>query len=130
MLYLPITRNWSYSRTAQNVYLGCAVLSFALVATLVGVHLAMPLSGVAPLNAPARMLINVILLPEILGTALLWTAMWYYWFSFDRSHYFKRFLFSLLLLFVAPFGTLLYYFVVYRRSVGQEQPANSLVSTS
>jgi hypothetical protein len=128
MLYPPISREWLYSRMAQRTYLGCAVLSLALIATLVGVHLAMPLAGAASLNAPARMLINVILLPEILGTALLWIAMWYYWFSFDRNHYLKKFGFFLLLFFLAPFGTLLYYFVIYRTSMLHEQPESSFVS--
>jgi hypothetical protein len=54
--------------------------------------------------------------------------MWYYWFSFDRNHYFKKFVFFLLLFFLVPFGTLLYYFVIYRTSMLHEQPENSLVS--
>jgi hypothetical protein len=130
MLYLPISRRWLFSPAAQRIYLGCAVLTFALVATLVGVNLAMPLAGAASLNPTARLVVKVLLLPEILGTALLWIAMWYHWFSFDQSHYFKKFLFFLLLFFVAPFGTLFYYFVAYRRNVLHEQARSSLVPTS
>lgn len=121
MLYLPISRGWLFSPTAQRIYLQCALLTFALLATLIGVSLAMPLAGTASLTRPARLVVKVLLLPEILGTASLWIAMWYYWFSFDRSHYLKKFLFFLLLFFLAPFGTLFYYFVVYRRNVLQEQ---------
>jgi hypothetical protein len=44
----------------QGIYLGCAILALSLIATLVGVHLAMPLAGAASLNAPARMLINIV----------------------------------------------------------------------
>jgi hypothetical protein len=129
MFHLPIGRGWLFSRMARRIYLGCAVLALALVATLIAVNLAMPMAGAASLNAPARLVVKVLLLPEILGTALLWIAMWYYWFSFDQSHYLKKFVFFLLLFFIAPFGTLLYYLVIYRRSMLNEQPASSLVPT-
>jgi len=26
----------------------------------------------------------------IIGTATLWVAMWYFWFTFDRSQWWKR----------------------------------------
>jgi len=117
MLYLPISRGWLLSRNAQHVYLGCAVLTLALIATLVGVRLAMPAAGATALNRQARSVLRLLLLPEILGSGLLWVAMWYFWFSFDRSHYLKKAGSFILLFFLAPFGTLIYYFLAYRQSV-------------
>ncbi|HEY3971469.1 MAG TPA: hypothetical protein VGM18_00610 [Candidatus Sulfotelmatobacter sp.] len=117
MLYLPISRGWLLSRTAQHIYLGCAVLTFALVGTIIGTHLALSVIGGNALTSEARILVNFLLLPEIAGAALLWVAMWYFWFGFDRSHYAKKAFWFVLLFFLAPFGTLLYYFVTYRRDV-------------
>ena len=117
MLYLPINRNWVLSPTAQHIYLGCAVLTLALVATLVGVHLAISAAHAAALNTDARSAVRFLLFPEILAAAVLWVAMWYFWFGFDRSHYVKRALSFVLLFFFGPLGTLFYYFVTYRRRV-------------
>lgn len=61
------------------------------------------------------MLVKVILFPEILGAGLLWIAMWYFWFGFDRSYYLLKALSFVLLFFIGPLGTLIYYFVAYRR---------------
>jgi len=69
------------------------------------------------LNSQARSLVRFLLFPEILGTALLWIAMWYFWFGFDRSHYLKKAVSFALLFFLPPIGTLLYYFLTYRHLV-------------
>ena len=123
MLYLPINRSWLFSLTAQRIYFVSALLALALTATLMGVHMAMRVAGTRTLTRDAASVIRALLYPEVLGMAILWAAMWYFWFGFDRSHYFKRTIWFFLLFFVAPFGPLLYYFVVYRRCVSvQAQP--------
>ncbi len=121
MLYLPISRNWIFSLTARRVYLTCAVLTLALIATSVGVHMAMTVARAGALTPAAAALVKVLLYPEILGAALLWIAMWYFWFGFDPSHYLKKALWFMLLAFLAPFGTVIYYFVVYRRSISGQR---------
>jgi hypothetical protein len=117
MLFLPINREWLLSQAAQRIYLGCAVLTFALVATITGTHLAISAAGASALSADARSVVRTILFPEILGTALLWVSMWYFWFGLDRSHYLKKAFSFVLLFFFAPIGTVVYYFVSYRRQV-------------
>src|ERR1700675_4738947 len=117
MLYLPINRSWLFSPIAQRVYLVCALCALALIATLIGIRMAMSASGARALTPPASSLVRTLLYPEILGAALLWIAMWYFWFGFDPSHYLKKAVCFALLFFLAPFGTVLYYFVVYRRLV-------------
>jgi hypothetical protein len=114
VLQLPINHNWLFSQTAPSVYLGCAFLTLALVATLIGTHLAMSVAGARPRTPESRSLVGFLLFPEILGAALLWVAMWYFWFGFDRSHCWKRALSFIWLFFLAPIGTLIYYFVTYR----------------
>ena len=117
MLFLPIRREWLLSRAAQQIYLVCAVLILALLATITGTHLAMSAAGASRLSANARSVVRTILLPEIVGAALLWVSMWYFWFGFDRSHYVKRAFSFVPLFFFPPMGTLIYYFVTYRRQV-------------
>ena len=72
------------------------------------------------LTPAAAQFVRTLLYPEIAGTALLWIAMWYFWFGFDSSHYLKKALWFVFLFFLAPFGTLIYYFVVYRRLVSAQ----------
>jgi len=69
------------------------------------------------LTPDARSVVKLILFPGILGAAVLWVAMWYFWFGFDRSHYLVKTLSFVLLFFLGPLGTLIYYFATYRRLV-------------
>src|SRR5437764_6521520 len=117
MLFLPVKPSWLLLGIAQRIYLACALLTFALIATLIGVQLAIRAAGFSALTVSARPLVKILLFPEILGSALLWVAMWYFWFGFDRAHYLKKAISFLLLFFLVPFGTLFYYFVTYRRRV-------------
>lgn len=117
MLYLPISRGWILSPTAQRIYFASALLALALIATLMGTHMAMSAAGIRALVPPASSVIRTLLYPEVLGAAILWIAMWYFWFGFDRSHYLKKAAWFVCLFLLAPFGTVAYYFVVYRRFI-------------
>ncbi len=117
MLYLPISRSWLFSRTAQRIYFVSALLALALTATLIGVRTAIVAAGTGALNVPTASLVRTLLLPEILGAAVLWAGMWYFSFSFDRSHYLHKAIWFTLLFFLVPLGTIAYYFLVYRRCI-------------
>jgi len=125
VLYLPINPAWVVSLVARRIYFACALLALALIATLTGVHVAMSAAGTAALTPAAASLVRTLLFPEIAGTAVLWVSMWYFWFGFDHSYYLKKAIWFLLLFFFAPFGPVLYYFVVYRRlvPVPEQRPA-------
>src|SRR5258708_30893037 len=117
MLYLPITRSWLFSQTAQRIYFVSALLALALIATLVGVRIAMAPAGTRALVPPASSVVRTLRYPEVAGEAVLWGGMWYFWFGFDSSHYFKKAIWFVGLFFLVPLGTISYYFVVYRRCV-------------
>jgi hypothetical protein len=117
MLFLPISRSWLFSRIAQRVYLVCAFLALAFIATRIGVHTAIAAAGTRALNARAASIVRMLLLPEIFGAATLWIGMWYVWFTFDKSHYLQRAIWFALLFFLVPFSTVGYYFLVYRRKL-------------
>ena len=120
MLYLPIKRSWLFSQTAQRIYFSSALLTLAFIATLLGVRMAMAAVGTRSLAAPASAVVQTLLYPEVAGVAMLWIGMWYFWFGFDSSHYLKKAVWFVLLGFLAPFGTLLYYFLVYRHFVAAQ----------
>ena len=124
MLYLPISRSWLFSPAARRIYLLCALLALGLIATEIGVHMAMSAARTGKLTPAAALFVRTLLYPEIAGTALLWTTMWYFWFGFDSSHYLKKALWFVFLFFLVPFGTLIYYFVVYRRFVSAQALAS------
>ena len=79
--------------------------------------MAMAVAGTTALTQSAASVVRKILFPEVIGAAVLWAGMWYFWFSFDRSHYLLRALWFTILFFLFPLGTVAYYFLVYRRSI-------------
>ncbi|HXM68225.1 MAG TPA: hypothetical protein VN911_15950 [Candidatus Acidoferrum sp.] len=124
MLYLRISRSWLFSQTAQRIYFTSSLLVFAFIGTLIGVRMALAASGARSLAGPASSVVRMLLYPEVTGVAVLWIGMWYFWFGFDTSHYLKKAVWFVLLGFLAPFGTVLYYFFVYRHLVeAQSQDA-------
>jgi hypothetical protein len=119
MLYLPISQSWMVSRRARRTYFICALSSLYLLGTAIAIHSAV-LSASFSLRSnlpPATvLLIQILVWPGVIGTAILWVAMWYFWFSFDASGYFKKTVWCFLLYFLALFAQAFYYFFVYRRS--------------
>ncbi len=117
MLYLPITKSWILSALASRVYFACALLAMALFGILIATSIAVAVSGVRSLaDVPSTLsLVKALILPGVCGTALLSTAMWYFWFTFDRSSWKSKAFWFLPLYLLLPIGPALYYFFVYRR---------------
>jgi hypothetical protein len=102
MIYLAITKSWIISRTARIVYFVCSVLAYMLFGALFAVLFAMGVSGVNSLSAfpLALSLARAILLPEIVGSATVSIAMWYFWFNFDKSSWVRKAFWALPLYFL------------------------------
>jgi hypothetical protein len=117
MLYLPISRGWIISRTARRIYFACALAAFSLFGVWVASLTALRTAGVSSLDAfpAAALVIQVLLWPGIVGTALLSIAMWYFWFEFDNSAWLRKALWFLPLYLFLAIGPAFYYFRVYRR---------------
>ncbi|MGH9496399.1 MAG: hypothetical protein ACRD3B_15470 [Candidatus Sulfotelmatobacter sp.] len=96
-------------------------MSLSLVATLMGVRAALSVARVNALTRDSAAIVRVLLFPEIIGAAILWIAMWYFWFGFDRSHYLKKAGWFVALFFLAPLGPVFYYFFAFRRYVVQAE---------
>ena len=116
-LYLPITKSWILSALASRVYFACALLAMALFGILIATSIAVAVSGVRSLaDVPSTLsLVKALIFPGVCGTALLSTAMWYFWFTFDRSSWKRKAFWFLPLYLLLPIGPALYYFFVYRR---------------
>jgi len=114
MMYVRISRGWLFSRTAQRVYLLCAILDLALLAARIGMVAAVMAAGVSSLSPTAALLVKAFLFPEILGNAVLFIGTSYCWLGFKGSYAKKGFwiVFLKLCLITAP----VYYFAVYRRT--------------
>ena len=118
MLYLPITKSWIISRESRVVYFVCAVLALMFFGALFAILLAMGFSGLRSLSGFPRVLsiARSLLLPGVLGNAILTVAMWYFWFNFDKSSWARKALWAVPLYFLVPIGPALYYFFVYLRN--------------
>jgi hypothetical protein len=115
MLILPISRSWMNSRAARRLYFACSLLALALTGTLMGVRGAQGAIGTHTLPPATAALLRLVLIPEVIGTALLWVAMLYFWFSFDPSSWLKRALWFPFIFFLLPAALALYQFFVYRK---------------
>ena len=121
MMYVLISRTWLFSRTAQRVYLLCAILNLALLATRIGVVAGMSSAGVSTLPPTAALLVKGFLFPEIVGSAVLFVGMSYCWLGFGGSYKKKVLWFVLLNFFLIT--TPIYYFAVYRAISSRETDA-------
>ena len=115
MMILPISRTWMYSRAARRVYLICFVLAIALSGTQAGTGAAHAVNGSRTLPPATAAVLRLALIPEAIGSGLLWVAMLYFWFSFDQSSWLKSALWFPFLFFFIPLALALYYFFVYRK---------------
>lgn len=121
MLILPVSRSWVFSRAARKVYTVCAFMAIVMYGVLVGTRAAQNFVGTRMLPPSTAAILMVILIPAVIATALLWVAMLYFWFGFDRSHWLARAFWFGALYFLAPVGPALYCFIVYRKWTRDDQ---------
>jgi len=114
MMYVRISRNWLFSPTAQRVYLLCAILNLALLATRIGIVAA----GVSTPSPTTVLLLKGFLFPEIVGSAVLFVGMSYCWLGFGGSYTKKGF--WIVLVKLCLITTPIYYFAVYRSMASRE----------
>src|SRR5271169_122377 len=130
MMILPISRTWMVSRVARRVYLICSVLALALSGTLAGTRAAQSAIGSHTLPPSTAAILRLVLIPEVIGSALLWVAMLYFWFGFDQSSWLKHALWFPFLFFLIPLPLALYHFVVYRKWTRSAEQTSSVNTVS
>ena len=124
MLYLPINKNWIESRVAQRIYFTCAVATLSLLGSLFAIRLAVLSAGLSfqsEVSAETVILVQILVWPGIIGAAVMWIAMWYFWLTFDSSGWLQKAVWFFFLLLFAPLAQLFYYFFVYRRVLSLKQ---------
>jgi len=130
MLILPISRTWMDSRVARRVYLVCSVLALTLSGTLVGTRSAQAVAGSHTLPPATAALLRLVLIPEVIGSALLWVAMLYFWFNFDHSSWLRRALWFPFIFCFVPLALALYHFFVYRKWTSSDRQTSSVSAAS
>jgi len=130
MMYFSVSRAWLFSRTAQRIYLLCAILDLALLGTQIAIRAAMRVSGVVTIPNGTRMVLSLLIVPEMIGTAVLVVGMTYCWLAIGGSCGRK-----LVWIFYIPWFVItmpVYYFAVYRRFVSNldGQTSSALVTTA
>jgi hypothetical protein len=130
MMILPISRAWMYSRTARRVYLICSLLALALSGVQAGTGAAQAVNGSQTLPPATAAVLQLALIPEAIGSGLLWVAMLYFWFGFDQSSWLKRALWFPFLFFFIPLALALYYFFVYRKWTRKDGQTSSVTTAS
>jgi hypothetical protein len=133
MLYrFEINRPWVVSPGASRVYLASAVLTLLFYAGRAGISAALFVTSATWSNLPVtiELPLRLFLVLGMFGTAVLWVAMVYYWYSFDSYSDGTKGLWLLVILTLGPIGTLVYYFAVYRPQTRSAfAPNNRLRST-
>ena len=130
MLYNPvISPSWIISKTAQRVYFACSLSVVYLIGVWFASMFAMILAGAGAFPPLIASGVRMLLFPGVLGFAILWIAMWYYWYSFDHSSTAARTL-SFVILCFGPLGAFLYYIAFYRRLVRSTLARTTAASAS
>ncbi len=112
-LYLPT--EWMLSPTARRVYMASSIATLLLFGTFLGSILAISAAdqSFADLDPLVAAMLRVFLFIGMLGAAVLWIGMLYYWFNYHPSGA------ALIFLLLGPPAALIYHFVVYRRRTRQ-----------
>jgi hypothetical protein len=114
---LYIKREWLTSNTARAVFIASAIFEiFLLVAAVVFIMLTIAVEEASLTNSPhLAMIVRYSIFPGVLGTAILWVGMWYFWFIFHPAEKISSSLWFFVL-WLGPPGALVYFFCVYLRS--------------
>lgn len=104
------------SSLAANVYFASAVLTAVLIGLVTGIRISLALTSRTWVDVPRSLVAaaGFVLLLGVVGAAVLWVAMLYFWYGYDQRSDNAR-AFSLICLFgLGPIASLVYYFTVYR----------------
>lgn len=128
--HLYIKPSWVVSPRARRVYLAASCLSiyfFVLFIAVSAIIESTPTAIDLP-NAVAAF-IRVQMYLGVLGMAVLWIGMAYYWYGFDSSNSWLKAV-TLLILLLGPLGAVLYQFLIYRRQTRTPKHTAASAATS
>ncbi len=112
-----VSDNWLVSTLAKKVYVASALLTVFFFGLLFAIVFGATTAGGTLAQVPLlASLLKAMLLIGILGAALLWTGMWYFWFRFHPSEGMSKALWAAAFIVMASLGSLLYFVFVYLRS--------------
>lgn len=114
---VQLTDTWLISATAKRIYIASALLTVFFLGVLLAISFGSFAAGGSLRQSPtAVLLLKLMLFPGILGTAVLWVAMWYYLLLFHPPDSTAKPLWAAALWLLGPVGSLLYFAFHYLRS--------------
>jgi hypothetical protein len=112
-----VSDSWLISPMAKKVYLAAAVLTIFFFGLITTIAFAAGLAGGTLAQSPMlASALKTVLFLSIVGAALLWMGMWYFWYRFHPGSDMSKTLWAALLLVFGPIGALFYFLFVYLRS--------------
>ncbi len=126
-----VSDSWLISPTAKKMYVAGAVLTIIFLGLLTTIVFATALAGGTLAESPVlASALKTLLFMSILGAALLWMGMWYFWYRFHKGSDMNKALWAALILVSGPIGALLYFLIVYLRSPEIRSSAKAQVATA
>jgi hypothetical protein len=128
---LHVSESWLISTTAKRVYVAAALLTvffFALLLTIIFVAIAE--AGSLPQLPLLAVFLRGLLFLGVLGNAVLWVGMWYFWFRYHPNDGMSKALWAGLFLILGSIGSLIYFLLVYLRAPEVRASANQESATA
>jgi hypothetical protein len=126
-----VSESWLISPTAKKVYVASAVLTVFFFGVLMTIVFAAALAGGTLAQAPLlASVLKALLFISLMGTALLWIGMWYFWYRFHPGSDMSKALWAAIILVSGPVGALLYFLAVYLRSPEVRERAKAQAATA
>lgn len=116
-LALHITDSWLTSPVARRIYFVSAILTIFLVGMVLAIVLGAFAAGGTLESSPVlELILRTLLFPGVLGAAVLWIAMWYFWSRHHSGENTAKVPWAIIIWLLGPIGALLYFKFFYLRS--------------
>jgi hypothetical protein len=118
MLYgLVVSDSWLVSLIAKRIYVAAALLTVLLRGFMLAVIFATAAArGTLQQAILLAFVLKALMLPGVLGAAVLWIGMLYFWFRHHPGEGMSKPLWAAELWLLGPVGALFYFLIVYLRS--------------
>ncbi len=128
---VQLSESWLVSAAARRVYVASAALSVFLAGMICTRQLGAFAAGGTLVESPAlATALWALIFPGVLGTAVLWVAMWYFCLRCHQNNGVGRGIWMIVLWLLGPIGAFVYFLAVYLRSPLVRSRAKQLAATA
>src|SRR3954471_6679160 len=127
MMTPPFNRRWMFSEAMVRIYLFSALVGTSFFMLLFAFEFRLVFGGRLVLDLWAQLVLQVAFLVGALGLATVWAGMWVCMLNCERETLAGSVYLPVFVI-LGPLGTLIYYFVRYRKLVQHNSPITSAQS--